>query len=208
MALTIASLAGFPAINSAFASTKVPTFYPTGVGVTGSNSPSPTVAATYSYSTSTTFPTNGKQVYTQGSTQYVAGIIDQQGQVPARIFYSNNGSGNYSNTTQILPTLNYIIQNQYTDPYGFTEYGGYVVVLTPAEPGPDSGQSATTGNVNQFGASTAVTQYPNEPILIPAQGYPTGTGTGPSPTSGYPQPLLQYPVTNYALLLLASTQYG
>lgn len=207
MALSIATLAGFPSINSTFASNKVPTFYPTGVAVTGTNSPSPTVAATYSYSLSSTFPTTGKQVYTQGSTQYVAGIIDYTGVVPARIFYANNGSG-YNAVTQPLPTLNYIIQNQYVDPYGITEYDGYVVVLNPAEPGPDSGQAASTGNLTFTGATAAVTQFPNEPILIPAQGYPTGPGTGPSPTSGWPQPQLQFVVSSAALLILASTQYG
>lgn len=202
MALSIATLSGFPAVNTTFASNKVPTFYPTGVAVTGTNSPSPTVAATYSYSTSTTFPTTGKPVYTQSGTQYVAGIIDAQGIVPARIFYASNGSG-YSSATQPLPTLNYIVQHQYVDPYGITQYEGYSIVLNPAEPGPDSGQSSTTGNTNQFGASTAVTQYPNEPILVQAQGYGTG-----SPASSYPQPLMFFKVTMNALLILASTQYG
>lgn len=202
MALTLATLSGFPAVNTTFASNKVPSFYPTGVAVTGTNSPSPTVAATYSYSTSTTFPTNGKPVYTQGSTQYVAGIIDSTGIVPARIFYASNGSG-YSSATQPLPTLNYIIQHQYTDPYGITLYEGYSVVLNPAEPGPDSGQSAGTGNINQVGASVAVTQYPNEPVLVQAQGYGTG-----SPTATYPQPLMFFKLTMNAILILASTQYG
>lgn len=202
MALSIATLAGFPAANSVFASTKDPSFYPTGVGVTGTNSPSPTVAATYTYSLNSTFPNNGKFIYTQSGTQYVAGVIDVQGNVPARVFYANNGSGTFI-ATQPLPTLNFVEQHQTTDPYGITLYGGYTIVLNPAEPGPDSGQSATTGNLNQMGASTAVTQYPNEPILVPAQGY-----TNASPVSGYPQPYIRIRVSPQAMLILASTQYG
>jgi len=207
MALSIATLSGFPVANTTFASTKVPSFYPTGVAVTGTNSPSPTVAATYSYSLSSTFPYNGKYVYTAGANVWVAGIIDSQGVVPSRIFYANNGSGYYT-STQPLPTLLNVIQNQYTDPYGLTEYGGYVVTLTPAEPGQDAGSPSSTGNLNQFGLTNATSQFPNEPILVPAQGYPSGVGTGPSPTSGYPQPYMTFYVSMAAMLILASTQYG
>lgn len=207
MALSIASLSGFPVANTTFASTQVPTFYPTGVAVTGTNSPSPTDAAAYAFSTSTTFPTVGKQVYTQVGTQYVAGIIDTQGVVPARIFYANNGSG-YNQGTQPLPTLNYIIQQQVTDPYGHTEYGGYTVVLNPAEPGPDSGSPSSSGALTGQGNPASPTTFPNEPILIPAQGYPTGVLTGPSPVAGYPQPQMVFYVSMATLLILASTQYG
>jgi hypothetical protein len=201
MSLSIATLSGYPALNTTFQATNFPSFYATGVAVGSSNSPSPTVAATYSYTSSTTFPTNGSYVYTQSGTQYVAGIIDYAGVVPARLFYANNGSG-FNANTQPLPTLNYIVQHQVTCNDGSTEYGGYTVVLYPAEPGPDSGQSSTTGDVNQYGNTTSVTQYSNEPILIPAQGY-----TANNPVSGYPQPQLRFKVSMAALLILSSTQY-
>lgn len=202
MALSIATLSGFPAANTTFASNKVPSFYPTGVAVTGTSSPSPTVAATYSFTTSTTFPTNGKLVYTQGTTQYVAGIIDSNGVVPARIFTANNGSG-YNQGTQPLPTLNYIIQQTVVDPYGITEYGGYTVVLNPAEPGPDSGSPSSTGALTVQGNPGTPTNYPAEPILDSVPGYTSAT-----PSSGYPQPQIVFYVSMAALLILASTQYG
>src|SRR5258708_28383583 len=84
MALTVAPLAGFPAINSTLQRT--------------AGTPTITAApALGSY-------TNG--VFTQGGTQFVAGILDSQGINPSRIFLADNNTGSGTTGATIpLPTL-------------------------------------------------------------------------------------------------------
>lgn len=191
MALSVATLAGFPSVNTTFQRSA------------GSG---PTDAATYSF-------TSG--VYTQSGTQYVAGILDQQGINPSRVFFADNGNGAGSIGTSPLPTLvsvtqvsahgqslanfptnytNSISYNEYTDAVG---YSGFVVLLTPAEPSADSG-----GKVGgYFGGTTATANGIYSLTEVP--GY-----TSQAPTKSYPQPQMRFFVTMNALLILASTQYG
>lgn len=158
MALSVATLSGFPTVNSAFQVT----------------AGTPTDAATYSF-------TNG--LYTQGGTQYVAAILDREGGVPARFFGTDNGTGGGSSGgTLVLPTLKTIQQLTYVDNLGHTQYGGYIITLTPRPGGQESGVSA---------------------VLVDVPGYTTA-----SPSSAYPQPLIVVPVTNSGLLVLASTSTG
>jgi hypothetical protein len=204
MSLAIQPLSGWPSVNTAFMSSKIPNQIIPGAPGTSSTAGTPTVAAPYSYTLSTTFPYAGKYVYTPGSTTYVMGIIDYAGVVPARIFAANNGNGSYAGSTQPLPTLNYIIQNQVTASDGTTEYGGYVIVLTPAEPGPDSGSpsSPIVTKEGNSGASTGTGNYPVEPVLVQVPGYTTAT-----PSGVYPQPEMVFYVSMGALLLTSTTQY-
>lgn len=184
MALSVATLAGFPAINTTFQR----------------SAGTPTDAATFSF-------TNG--VYTQSGTQYVAGIIDHQGVNPSRIFFCDNNTGGGTQGTVVLPTLVSVTQVsahgqslqelpstsfEVSDAVG---YAGFVVVLTPAEPSMDSGGTPagwSGGPVNK----NAITE-----TLIQVPGYTTA-----SPTVGYPQPQMRYYVTASALLILASTSTG
>lgn len=199
MALTVATLAGFPAINTAYAGLTESSYEGSSTaayqaaGGLDIAAGTPTDAATFAFTSN---------VYTQSGTQYVAGILDTPGVVPSKIFYANNGTGNGGGLgTQPLPTLVSITRNIYTDNVGNTLPEGYVVILLPAEPGPDAGSPAQTVT-DEFG-HTVATNFPAEPILIPAQGYTSG-----SPTAGYPQPQIRVLVSGSALLILASTQYG
>jgi hypothetical protein len=200
--LTAIFLSGWPVANTAFQSTKVPSFYPTGLTTSGSNSPVPTNAAPYSYTLSTTFPTNGQYVYTPGSTLYIAAILDKEGVVPARIFGANNGTGSYvSSTAQALPTLDYIIQLQTTAWDGTTEYGGYKVVITP------NSLTGSAGNpsgavLTETGQTAPVTQYPSEPVLVQVPGYTTA-----SPSGNMPQPEMVFQVSMSACIITSTTAY-
>lgn len=193
MALSVATLAGFPALNSAFQR----------------SAGTPTDAATYTF-------TNG--VYTQGSTQYVAAIIDQQGINPTRIFFADNNTGGAaSGGTITLPTLVSVTQVsahgqsiqelpstsfEVTDNVG---YAGFLVILTPAEPSADSGGFSPAGQtVNKAGYFGGLTnQSTGDQTLIQVPGYTTA-----SPAQGFPQPQLRYYVSFNALLILASTSTG
>ena len=158
MALSVASLSGFPTENSVFQVT----------------AGTPTDAATYTF-------TNG--LYTQGATQYVAAILDREGVVPARFFGADNGTGSGSTGgTLVLPTLKTVQQLTYVDNLGHTQYGGYIITLTPRPGGPQSGPT---------------------PVLVNVPGYTTA-----SPTSAYPQPLIVIPVSKSGLIVLASTSTG
>lgn len=203
MTLAVQPLSGWPAPNTTFVSSKLPNQIVPGAPGSSSTAGTPTVAAPYSYSASTTFPNVGKLVYTPGSTTYVAGIIDRNGVVPARIFGASNGTGSYSLTTQPLPTLSYIIQNQTQASDGSTGYGGYVIVVIPAEPGVDSG-SPSSGIVNEQGNPAAVGSgsYPQEPVLVQVPGYTTAT-----PSGVYPQPTMVFYVSMHAMLITSTTQY-
>lgn len=189
MALSVATLAGFPSINTTFQR----------------SAGTPTDAATFTF-------TNG--VYTPGSTTYVAGILDQQGLSPSRVFFSDNNTGGGTTGTLILPTLVSITQIsahgqslqelpsttfEVADAIG---YAGFLVIMTPAEPSMDSG--GRTGGV--YGGPNSANNGIS--TLIPAQGYPSGIGTGPSPVAGYPQPQMRYYLTMSAMLIIASTSTG
>jgi hypothetical protein len=190
MALSVATLAGFPALNTA----------------SQRSAGTPTDSATFSF-------TNG--VYTQGSTQYVAGILDAQGTNPSRIFFSdNNTGGGATGATVPLPKLFSVTQvTQHgqsiqelpdfsAEVSDNTGIGGFLVILTPSEPSSDSGGSAPGSNTGGwYGGPNA---YNTGAItLVQVPGY-----TANSPTTGYPQPQLRYYVTVNALLVLASTSTG
>lgn len=184
MALSVASLAGFPSINTTFQR----------------SAGTPTDAATFSF-------TNG--VYTQGSTQYVAGLLDVAGVVPSRLFYASNNTGGAANGTVVLPTLVSVTQVsshgqsiqelpsttfEVSDNVG---YAGFIVVLTPAEPSADSGGSPA----GYYGGLT--NQMIGSETLVNVPGYTTA-----SPSVGYPQPQMRFYVSMSALLILASTSTG
>lgn len=184
MALSVATLAGFPAVNTTFQR----------------SAGTPTDAATFTY-------TSG--VYTQVGTQYVAGILDQQGQVPSRIFFADNNTGGGTGGTQVLPTLVSVTQvsnhgqsiqslpSTTFEATGALGYGGFIVVITPAEPSMDSGGTPKGWSGGPTG-SNALTS-----TLIQVPGYTTA-----SPNAGYPQPQIRYYVSINAMLLLASTSTG
>jgi hypothetical protein len=187
MALTVATLGGFPASNTAFQR----------------SAGTPAVAATFSY-------TNG--VYTQSGTQYVAGFLDYSGVVPPRIFYANNGTGGGGGLGSIpLPTLVSVTQisangqsiqelpSTSFETTPATGYAGFTVIMTPAEPSADSGGPAASTN-NWWGSPTYGT---GAATLTDVPGY-----TSQSPSVGYPQPQMRFFVSMSTLLILASTQYG
>lgn len=188
MALTVAPLAGFPADNSTLQRT----------------AGTPTIAAN---------PTTGSYtagLYTQSGTQYVAGILDNQGINPSRIFYADNGTGSGSSGATIpLPTLVTItqvsahgqsIQNldpstfMYTDKVG---YSGFIVVLNAAIGQPDDG-------LYPLGYNNAADTHANVPGWT-SQG---GAYTNAAITVGYPNPQMRFFVSFGAILLLASTSTG
>jgi len=192
MALTVASLAGFPSANTTFQ------------GTAGT----PADAATFSF-------TNG--VFTQGGTQYVAGILDYPGVVPSRIFNANNGTGGGGGAGTIpLPTLISITQvsahgqsiqelpSRSTEATDIVGFGGFIVLLQPALGFQDSG-----GTGNYWGAAgpqqgNILTAYGNAAFtLTDVPGY-----TAQTPTTGYPQPQIRIYASMAAILILASTQYG
>ena len=193
MALSVATLAGFPALNSTFQR----------------SAGTPTDAATFSF-------TNG--LYTQGSTQYVAAIIDQQGINPTRIFFADNNTGGAATGgTVTLPTLVSVqqvsahgqsIQDLPSTTFEVADnvgYAGFLVIMTPAEPSADSGGFSPAGQTQNlagyYGGKT--NQSTGDQTLVAVPGYTTA-----SPTVGYPQPQLRYFVSFNALLILASTSTG
>jgi hypothetical protein len=190
MALSIATLAGFPAKNTTFQR----------------SAGTPTDAATYSF-------TSG--VYTPGSTTYVAAILDQQGVQVPRIFGSDNGTGGGSSgSTKVLPTLVSITQvsangqslaelpSNYTNSISFNEaanavgYAGFQIILNmPAASGDDG--------VYPLGYDNATLLNPNTPGWVSQGGAYTGTVT-----VGYPNPQTRYYVSMHCLLVIASTNVG
>ena len=188
MSLSVATLAGFPAINTA----------------SQRSAGTPTDAATYSF-------TNG--VYTAG-TVYVAGILDQQGVNPSRIFFSDNATGGGTTGTVNLPKLVSITQvsahgqslqelasnysgsvsyNEYADAVG---YSGYQLILNATPASADDG-------VYPLGFDNATTLNPNAPGWTSQGGAYTG-----ATTTGYPNPQMRFFVTLNALLIIASTATG
>ena len=192
MALTVATLAGFPSLNTTFQR----------------SAGTPTVAATFSF-------TNG--LYTQGSTQYVAALIDQQGINPTRVFFADNNTGGATTGgTVTLPTL---VSIQQVSAHGQSlqelpstsfeasdnvGYAGFLVIMTPAEPSADSGGFAFAGDgylAGRYGGPNNANTGNQTLIAVP--GY-----TNATPSTGYPQPQLRYYVSANALLILASTSTG
>lgn len=190
MALSVATLAGFPAINTTLQR----------------SAGTPTDAATFAFSSG---------VYTQGSTQYVAGIVDQQGINPSRIFFSDNNTGGGKVGTVPLPTLvtvtqvsaqgsslqemptNYVGSSSYNEAANATGYAGFVVVLNAATPSDDSGGRVGGyygGLNNQNNGVFTLNEVP---------GY-----TAQAPTKQYPNPQMRFFVSMNALLILASTSTG
>jgi hypothetical protein len=167
MALSVATLAGFPASQSAL--------------VGGS----PTDAATYSY-------TNG--VYTQGGTQYVAGLLDREGVVPSRIF-TTNPLPTLVSVTQVSASGQSIQELATTNPA--TSFAGFLVIMTPAPGSSDDG-------IYPLGY-TAQGQNLNSAQAWAVQGGNYGAMTS---TVGYPQPQMRFFVSFSALLVLASTSTG
>lgn len=161
MALSVATLAGFPLKNTTFQKT----------------AGTPTDAATFSF-------TNG--VYTQSGTQYVAGILDKEGVVPSRIFGASNGTGGGTGTSEILPTLVSITQvsafgNSIQElpattgeVAGGTGYAGFIIVISPAVATPTDGiyplgYPGPVGWTAQGGAYTnasATVGYPQPQIRL------------------------------------------
>ena len=191
MSLSVANLYFFPIVN-----------YGNSNGLTGQHGAGAgATAPAFTY-------TNG--VYTQSGTQYVAGLLDQQGINPARIFKCDNGTGSGSSGSTIpLPTLVSVtavsangqsIQELpsttfETTPY--TGYAGFVVILNPAPASADDG-IYPTGFTNAIPPS-----YTNTPGWVSQGGAYTGTTT-----TGYPQPQMRFFVSIAAMLILASTSTG
>jgi hypothetical protein len=195
MALSVATLAGFPAINTTFQR----------------SAGTPTDAATYSF-------TNG--VYTPGSSVYVAGILDQQGVNPSRIYFAdNNTGGGTTGATVALPQLVSITQvsangqslaelpsnypsgpsfNEYTPQTG---YSGFIVLLNATPASADDGIYPL--GYNNAVSSAGPANYANVPGWVSQGGAYTGTTT-----TGYPNPQMRYFVTFNALLVIASTSTG
>lgn len=143
MALSVATLAGYPEINSTFQVT----------------AGTPTDAATFTF-------TNG--LFTQGGTQYVVGIIDKEGSVPVKVFGSDNGTGGGSTGgTIVLPTLKTIQQLTYVDSLGHTQYGGYIVTLIPAPGTGNSGVTPIKIDVPGYTTASPTVAYPQPGILVP-----------------------------------------
>jgi hypothetical protein len=195
MALSVATLAGFPVINTTFQR----------------SAGTPTDAATYSF-------TSG--VYTPGSTTYVAGILDQQGVNPSRIFFSDNTTGGGSTgVSTVLPTLVSITQvsahgqslqelaSNYSNSVSFNEYAdavgyaGFQIILNAAVGTSDDGIYPLGYNNAVTGAGPA--NYANVPGWVSQGGAYTGTTT-----VGYPNPQMRFFVTMNALLVIASTSIG
>lgn len=192
MALTVATLAGFPSLNTTFQR----------------SAGTPTIAATFSY-------TNG--VFTQGGTQYVAALIDQQGINPTRIFFADNNTGGAATGgTVTLPTLVSVTQVnahgqsiqelpstsfEASDAVGFA---GFLVVMTPAEPSADSGGSAFAGSGYKAGYYGGLNnQNTGNQTLVQVPSYGSF-----SPSTGFPQPQMRFYVSINALMILASTSTG
>jgi hypothetical protein len=204
MALTVAPLGGFPAIN---------TYYQSSTGGKSSGT-GPTITENPAHGSYTS------GVYTQSGTQYVAGILDQQGVNPSRIFFSDNGQGSGSTgATVVLPTLVSVTQvsahgqslqelaSNYSSSVSFNEYAdmvgyaGFQIILNAAVASADDGvyPLGFDNAVNNSGSAN----YANTPGWVSQGGAYTGTTT-----VGYPNPQMRFFVTLNAMLILASTSTG
>lgn len=198
MALSVWSLAGFPAINTA---------YQRSAGT-------PTDAAN---------PASGSYtagVFTASANTYVAAIVDQQGINPTRIFFADNNTGGGTTGTVVLPQLVTITQvsahgqslanfpTNYSGSVSYNEaadavgYAGFQLVLNATPAGPDSGVYPLGFNNAVSGAGPA--NYANTPGWT-SQG---GAYTNAAITVGYPNPQMRFFVTANALLIIASTSTG
>lgn len=200
MALSVWPLAGFPAINTALqrsAGTPTDTMNP----------------ASGSYTAG---------VYTAPANTYVAGILDQQGVNPSRIYFAdNNTGGGTTGATVNLPTLVTITQvsangqslqelaSNYSSGISYNEYAnavgyaGFLVVLQATPAGYDDG-------IYPLGFNNAINNagpvnYANTPGWTSQGGnYSQSVGV----TVNYPNPQMRYYVTANALLIIASTATG
>ena len=195
MSLSVATLAGFPAVNTTLQR----------------SAGSPTDAITHAY-------TNGVYTPTPGAV-WVAGILDQQGVNPSRIFHADvgaSGGSGGSGSTIALPTLISVTQvsavgsslqemptNYTTANSGFIEssnatgYAGFVVLL-----------SAATGQMDD---GMYPLGYDNATLVnsdVPGWTSQGGAYTNASITVGYPNPQMRFYVTMNALLIIASTSTG
>lgn len=192
MSLSVATLAGFPVINTTFQR----------------SAGTPTDAATYSF-------TNGVYTPTPG-TVYVAAILDQQGVNPSRIFFSdNNTGGGTTGATVKLPTLVSVTQvsangqslqelaSNYSNSVSYNEYAnavgyaGFQIILSAALGTSDDG-------VYPLGYDNATLVNTNVPGWTSQGGNYNATGV----TVGYPNPQMRFYVTMNALLVIASTNVG
>lgn len=203
MALSVVSLAGFPAINTTLQR----------------SAGTPTDAVTTPINGIAFTPSNGA-VFTAAANTYIAGILDQQGVNPSRIFFADNNTGGGSTgATVVLPTLSTItpvsaqgqslaeLPSNYPGGPSFNEYApqtgyaGFVIVLNASLASADDGVWPLGYNnaVNSAGPGN----YPNVPGWTSQGGAYTGTTT-----TSYPNPQMRYYVTSNALLILASTSTG
>jgi hypothetical protein len=189
MALTVAPLAGFPAIN---------TFYQRTAGT-------PTITENPAHGSYTS------GVYTQSGTQYVAAILDAQGINPSRVFFADNDTGSgTTGATVVLPKLVSVTQVsahgqsiQNLDPSTFMYqdkigYAGFVVVLNATPASADDG-------VYPLGYDNATVLEPSNTPGWTTQG---GAYTNAAVTVGYPNPQMRFFVSMQAMLILASTSTG
>lgn len=147
MALSVAALAGYPAVNTTLQR----------------SAGTPTDAITLAF-------TNG--VYTQSGTKYIAGILDLPGVVPSRLFPCDNNTGGATAGTIVLPTLVSVTQVnahgqsiqelpstsfEVSDAVG---YAGFLVVLTPAAGSTEDGITAVNVNVPGYTSATPTASYP------------------------------------------------
>jgi hypothetical protein len=190
MSLSVATLAGYPAINTTFQR----------------SAGTPTDAATYSF-------TNG--VYT-AATVYVAAILDSQGINPSRIFQCDNNTGGSTTGTKTLPKLVTITQvsahgqsianlpSNYTGGPSFNEaadavgYSGFQIVLNAV-----AGQSDDGMYPLGFNNTTLL-----EPSNTPGWTTQGGAYSNAAITVGYPNPQMRFFVSMNALLVIASTSTG
>lgn len=199
MALTVQPLAGFPAVNSALLS-------PT--------NGTPTDAITNAYSPSTA---QNISFYVEDTTQcstyvptpgtvWVAGILDAPGVQPGRVFPCDNGSG--TTPQKVLPTLVQVILvyetggsiQEFGQTTSNTAPGNFVVVLSPATGGLDSG-------VYPFGYTVGSGAGAN-PVAITLQGGAYTASTANTTSTLAPQPQQVFKLSLNAMLITASSSTG
>lgn len=200
MALSVWPLGGFPAINTALqrsAGTPTDTMNP----------------ATGSYTAG---------VYTAPANTYVAGILDQQGVNPSRIYFSDNNTGGgttgatvnlpqlvtitqvsaHGQSLQELPT-NYVGGPSYNEAADAVGYAGFLVVLNATPAAYDDGLYPLGFNNAISGSGAA--NFANTPGWTSQGGnYSQTVGV----TVNYPNPQMRYYVTLNAMLIIASTATG
>lgn len=201
--LTVMTLAGFPAINTTLQRS--------------AGTPAANDGITHAYATGTA---PAASYVPSPGTIFVAGILDQQGINPSRIFYADNGTGGGSQGTYYLPTLISVTQvgthgqslqelpsnrtaNSYDESADAVGYAGFIVLLSAAAGQPDDG-IYPLGYDNAILASGGPGNYANVPGWT-SQG---GAYTNAAITVGYPNPQMRFFVSMSALLIVAGTNLG